>query len=91
MEFVTGMVVISSAGHDCGNLFVVSGADERYVYVADGKERKLDSPKRKNRRHIRVTDDIIPADSMSDKKLRKALNALRARNKNIAEESEKLV
>ncbi len=89
MEFVTGMVVISSAGHDCGNWFVVTGADERYVYVADGKERKLSSPKRKNRRHLRKTDKVIPAECMSDKKLRKALNAMSAQN--IAEESEKLV
>ena len=89
MEFVTGMVVISSAGHDCGRWFVVTGADERYVYVADGKERRLSSPKRKNRRHLRKTDKVISAECMSDNKLRKALNAMSAQN--IAEESEKLV
>ncbi len=89
MEFTSGMVVISSAGHDGGNWFVVTGADERYVYIADGKERKLASPKRKNPRHIRKTGITVDITEMTDKGLRRALNALRKQS--IAEESEKLV
>jgi len=89
MEFVSGMVVISSAGHDSGGWFVVTGADERYVYIADGKERKLASPKRKNTRHIRKTEVVLDISAMTDRGLRRALNALR--NQSITEESEKLV
>ena len=89
MEFTSGMVVISSAGHDGGNWFVVTGADERYAYIADGKERKLGSPKRKNPRHIRKTGFSVDITEMTDKGLRRALNALRKQS--IAEESEKLV
>ncbi len=89
MEFTSGMVVISSAGHDSGGWFVVTGADERYVYIADGKERKLNSPKRKNPRHIRKTGISVDITEMTDKGLRRALNALRKQS--IAEESEKLV
>lgn len=86
MEFVSGMVVISSAGHDGGGWFVVTGADGRYVYIADGKERKLRSPKKKNSKHVRRTLHTISTDGLTDKKLRGTLNALRAEN--IAEESE---
>lgn len=86
MEFVSGMVVISSAGHDDGCWFVVTGADGRYAYIADGKERRLNSPKKKNVKHIRRTSHTISTDALTDKKLRKALNALRAQS--IAEESE---
>ncbi len=89
MEFVSGMVVISSAGHDGGTWFVVTGADERYVYIADGKERKLEKPKRKNKKHIRKTGMTVDITAMTDKGLRRALNALRMQS--IAEESEKLV
>lgn len=89
MEFVSGMVVISSAGHDSGSWFAVTGADERYVYIADGKERKLAKPKRKNKKHIRKTDLTVDIAAMTDKGLRRALNALSKQS--IAEESEKLV
>ncbi len=89
MEFTSGMVVISSAGHDSDSWFVVTGADERYVYIADGKERRLNSPKRKNPRHIRKTVHSLDISGMTDKGLRRALNALRKQS--IAEESEKLV
>lgn len=89
MEFDSGMVVISSAGHDGGRWFVVTGADERYVYIADGKERKLSSPKRKNPRHIRKTEVVLDISAMTDRGLRRALNALKKQS--ITEESEKLV
>ena len=89
MEFVSGMVVISSAGHDSGQWFVVTGADERYVYIADGKERKLAAPKRKNYKHIRKTAVTVDITDITDRKLRRTLNVLSKQS--IAEESEKLV
>ena len=66
MEFVSGMVVISSAGHDDGGWFVVTGADGRYVYIADGKERRLASPKKKNIKHIRRTLNALSAQSIAE-------------------------
>lgn len=89
MEFTSGMVVISSAGHDCGQWFAVTGADGRYVYIADGKERRLASPKRKNYKHIRKTAMTVDLTDMTDKRLRRTLNVLSKQS--IAEESEKLV
>ncbi|MBS7370080.1 MAG: KOW domain-containing RNA-binding protein [Oscillospiraceae bacterium] len=86
MEISKGTVVISSAGHDKGQWFVVTGADGGYVFIADGKERKLLSPKKKNIKHIRVTSRVIPEGEMTDRKLRRALNAMCAES--IAEESE---
>lgn len=77
MEIETGRVVISSAGHDSGRRMVVTGADGGYVFVADGKERKLDSPKKKNIKHVRATSVSIELEGMTDKKLRQTLRALR--------------
>ncbi len=86
MKFELGTVVISSAGHDSGHWFVVTGADGGFVTVADGKERKLCAPKKKNIKHVRVTATSLELEGLTDKKLRKALNALKAES--IAEESE---
>ena len=86
MEVELGTVVISSAGHDANNWFVVTGADGGFAFVADGKERKLASPKKKNLKHIRATSNVIDLEGLTDKKLRSALRALSAQS--IAEESE---
>lgn len=86
MELTLGTVVVSSAGHDSGRWFVVTGADGRFCCLADGKERKLAAPKKKNIRHISVTNSRIELDGLTDKKLRSTLRAMSA--KSIAEESE---
>lgn len=83
-----GTVVISSAGHDSGRLFAVMGAKERYVYLADGKERKLAAPKKKNTRHVRLTSHTLDMEGMTDRKLRRALRAIGG---DTPEESEQLV
>ena len=85
MDITTGMVIISAAGHDEGQWFFVTGVDGRYAYLADGKERKLAAPKKKNLKHVRKTGHALPADGMTDKRLRTALRGL---SRSIAEESE---
>ncbi len=85
MDITAGTIVISTAGHDKGQLLLVTGADGRYVYLADGKERRLAAPKKKNLKHIRPTGQRIAADGMTDKRLRTALRGL---SRSIAEESE---
>ena len=75
MEIKSGSVVISSAGHDSGRLMVVTGADGGFVFVADGKERKLASPKRKNIKHVRATLSSIELEGLTDKRLRQTLRA----------------
>ena len=76
MEIRVGRVVISSAGHDSGRRMVVTGADGGFVFVADGKERKLESPKKKNIKHVRATSDSLELEGMTDKRLRQTLRAL---------------
>ena len=53
----------------------VTAFDEKYVYVCDGKERKLNNPKRKNLKHIITTDKKLSEEMFStDRALRKALS-----------------
>ncbi|MCD8300723.1 MAG: KOW domain-containing RNA-binding protein [Clostridiales bacterium] len=48
----------SMAGHDKGEIFVIVGEEEEYVYLADGKSRSVTLPKRKNRKHIQIIGKI---------------------------------
>lgn len=57
MEIVKSNIVRSCAGRDKGKLFVVLAVEGEYLLLADGKSRKLESPKRKKRRHVRFVSD----------------------------------
>ena len=45
-------VVVSTAGRDQGELFYVIGEEPLYLLLANGKDRSLDKPKRKKRKHV---------------------------------------
>ena len=74
MNLLQGSVVRSDAGHDKGNYYIIVKAEEGYVYIADGKERKLETPKRKNIKHISMTNAKIDLNEITNKKLRKLLS-----------------
>ena len=44
-------VVVSIAGRDQGEWFYVIDADDTYLLLVNGKDRPLDKPKRKKRKH----------------------------------------
>lgn len=78
---------MSRAGRDSGKLQLVVAVDEAYAYVADGKEHKLEKPKRKNPKHLQRTEIVFQEiEQMTNKRLRTLL-----REHDIAEESGKLV
>ena len=73
----TGSVVISSAGKDRDGFLDVVRTDGG-VWVADGRHRRLETPKRKNPRHLRLTPYRVEASSMAtNRELRRALTACR--------------
>ena len=82
MEIKAGSVVISSAGHDKGRFMLVVGADGGRILAADGKERKLDNPKKKNIKHIQATSSSIELEGLTDKRLRQTLNRMSAAQQN---------
>lgn len=73
MKLMKGSVVRAEAGRDSGGYFVIVEAGEKYCFIADGKSRKLEKPKRKNIKHIRTTDSMIDLNDITDKKLRNML------------------
>ena len=74
-------VVISTAGRDQGKLFYVIGTDPVYLTLANGKDRTLEKPKRKKRKHIqkvlrsetRVAAKILSGDKVLNSELRRDL------------------
>ena len=51
-DIIISDVVVSTAGRDQGELFYVIDADPLYLMLANGKDRTLDKPKRKKRKHV---------------------------------------
>lgn len=76
MNITAGSVVISRAGHDCGRAMLVVRNDGEFLFVADGKERKLEKPKKKNRKHVRATSRVIELAGLTDRSLRRTLREL---------------
>ena len=74
-------VVVSTAGRDQGNLFYVVGTDPIYLMLANGKDRTLEKPKRKKRKHVqkvlrsetRVAAKILSGDKVLNSELRRDL------------------
>ncbi len=57
---------------------VVVQEDEKFLYVCDGKERPLERPKRKNKKHLCFTNTVLGVDSYkTNKSLKKALAVYR--------------
>ena len=73
MDLIKGTVVISKAGRDKGHALAVVGTEDGYVLVADGKERPLARPKKKNPMHLAATNKTVEVESVSDKALRHSL------------------
>ena len=74
-------VVVSTAGRDAGSLFYVIQADETYLSLVNGKDRTLDKPKRKKRKHVnkvlrsetRVAQKLRSGDKVLNSELRRDL------------------
>ena len=75
MEFQIGRVVYSRAGRDQGEFMVVVGNKNQTLLLCNGKDRPLERPKKKNRKHIGLTNTVLDSGSMStNRSLRRALN-----------------
>ena len=71
-----GRVVYSRAGRDKAEFLVVVGSQEEFLLLCNGKDRPLERPKKKNRKHIGLTNTVLDSGSMStNRSLRRALNA----------------
>lgn len=73
MEWKIGMVVRNKSGHDKG-FFAVVKIDGGFVYIANGRSRLLEKPKKKNPKHLSLTGAVLDMENITtDRKLRAAL------------------
>ena len=73
---MTGMLAVSKAGHDKRKLYVITGEDSEYVYLADGRKRTAAAPKKKNKKHIQIIRRMKmekPNDDYSDLEIKRTI------------------
>jgi len=59
-EDSVGYFAISKCGHDAGEGYVIVSAAGNSYMVANGKNRTIQNPKKKNRMHLFVTKQAVP-------------------------------
>ena len=79
-DIKVGSVVRALAGREKGRCFVAAAVDGGFVYICDGRERKLAKPKKKNRKHISPAGAFIETEGLTDRKLRGLLRELEKAN-----------
>lgn len=85
MEVSLGSIVMSKAGRDKSNCFIVVAQENDYVYICDGDLRKIDKPKKKKKKHLSVTstvcnsigEKIVANNKVTNAELRRALAEFR--------------
>ena len=72
-----GTIVKAKAGRDKEGFFVVVKNEEGWVYIADGRRRKVENPKKKNPIHLTVTNTVLSHSMDTNRNIRKALRYFR--------------
>lgn len=49
-----GFLASSKAGHDKDKIYVIIKEDKEYVWLADGRIKTVDNPKKKKKKHIQL-------------------------------------
>ena len=74
-------VVVPTSGRDVDKWYYVINMDETYLFLANGKDRRIEKPKRKKRKHAkkvlrsetRVAEKIRSGDKVLNSELRRDL------------------
>lgn len=82
MDINVGDIVYSLKGHDSGSYYLVVGiANDNFVLIADGDNRRLDKPKLKNVKHLKpigerlevIAQKLVDNKQVYDNELKRAL------------------
>lgn len=74
-------IVLSCKGRDAGETLLVMDEDEKHLYVANGRERRAERPKRKSRKHVshqgtcdaRTREKLLTVGRLTNNDIRRAL------------------
>ena len=81
MDVTKYQIVSSLAGRDKGRLFLVMETEPNFVYLVDGKLRKIESPKKKRRKHVeyaglpgeRILTKLTSGEKVLNSEIRRAI------------------
>ena len=81
MTISPGDIVYSIAGRDSGCCFAVIAVEKNFAFICDGKSRKIEKPKKKKVRHIKIgfghsefiSEKIKKGEIITNRELRKEL------------------
>ena len=62
-----GLLAYSLAGHDKGKVYFVIKEEGDYLWLADGKVRPLENPKKKNKKHLQIIKSNISVETVDDR------------------------
>ncbi len=65
---IPGAVALSLSGRDAGIYCIVTECVGEYAYIADGRTRRVQKPKKKKLKHLRLTDFSVPDEVLKDGK-----------------------
>lgn len=54
MKGLERCLAVSLAGKDAGTICLILREEEEYLFIADGRGRRVETPKKKNRKHVRL-------------------------------------
>ncbi len=81
LEYQIGQIVYSKSGHDKGEAMLILSVEGRYLYLVNGKTRRLEKPKCKKMIHVQPTHYVDTAiaeklrrnEAIQDAEIRKAI------------------
>lgn len=79
-----GQIVFSKAGRDKGKAMVVLKIQNEYIFVTDGKEHPIERPKRKNPKHLEITESYLCEENFAtNRAVKKSLIAIMNSEKGV--------
>lgn len=73
MEMQPGMTVQAKAGRDKDRFFMILKVEDGYAYIADGKTRTVEKPKKKKLIHLAATKLIKDIEGVTNRQLKEYL------------------
>lgn len=70
LNYETGALVKSLAGHDRGRLYIIIEETEDSLFLTDGRLRPMEKSKRKKKKHVQVILKKIEDEEFTDENIR---------------------
>ena len=77
MNIQKGSIVRAKSGRDKGKFFLVLSIEGHVAFIADGKTRKLEKPKKKNLLHLAATTVVYTGSAETNPQIKRILSDLK--------------